>query len=600
MAKKRKHHKPAHSGSKPEQNKTDKASAFEILLTKDPSVREICENYNRTDPRERESFLKQMGLTIHNADELGIMTKSHFVIPGYTRFECTKCGECCRTARKISTLNYEPCPYLDPENLCTKHDDRYNVCKWFPFWIFRDDNLGLILTIKPFCSGYMKGGLVDYGATVKKLLNLQASFRGESDGATVIHEVIYLPTKHRWVFPTRENIDELMEYLRKNDIHRNEEVEDRIRKTENRAELEHAHTYTSGLLGKITDPHLTVDESGIISDVNESFCTLSGKTRSGLMGTKLSLLFEDQANVDADISKCFLKNKITSSPHKMLCGRETPVPVILNALVYRSRTDGLVHGALVSIKEVDHTLFRELIQTQHYARRLLEASPDYFVVIDKDGIITDVNEAAIKATGYTREELSNSDFSLYFTDPARAKQGIALTIGNGQVRDFEMDLLTKSGSAKPVSFNANVFYDVDGSFQGIFASARDISDLRKMIRRLTEAQNYARGLIECSPDLMVTINRNGIITDVNEAAVNLTGQEKYQLIGSYFKDYFDEKERAETGINRTFSEGKVIDYRLNIINSSGTIIPVTFNASIYRDTQGVTQGIFAVARECRP
>jgi PAS domain S-box-containing protein len=457
----------------------------------------------------------------------------------------------------------------------------------------------MILTIKPFCSGYMKGELVDYGSTVNRLIDLQASFRGESDGATVIHEVIFLPTKLRWVFPTKENVDELMAFLRNNKIHRTEEVENRIQQAENRAELEHAHNYTSGLLGKINDPHLTVDESGKITDVNEEFCQFVGQTRNLLTGSKFAALFEDSQNVENDLSNCFLKNKITSSPHKMLCGRENPVPVILNALVYRSQADGLVHGLLVSIKEVDYSVFKELIQSQHYARRLLEAGLDYFMVIDKDGIITDVNEAAVKASGYSREELINSHFSLYFTDPERAKEGIGLTISNGQVRDFEMDLATKSGSAKPVSFNANVFFDVDGSFQGIFASARDISDLRKMIRRLTEAQNYARGLIECSPDLMVTINRNGIITDVNEAAVNLTGLEKHQLIGSYFRDYFLEKEYADAGIRRTFSEGKVIDYRLKIVNSLGEATPVTFNASLYRDTQGEIQGIFAVARECR-
>jgi PAS domain S-box-containing protein len=60
------------------------------------------------------------------------------------------------------------------------------------------------------------------------------------------------------------------------------------------------------------------------------------------------------------------------------------------------------------------------IKGSEYLRSLIEASLDPLVTINTDGKITDVNEATIKATGVSREELIGTDFSDYFTDPLTA------------------------------------------------------------------------------------------------------------------------------------------------------------------------------------
>ncbi|MEI7827314.1 MAG: PAS domain-containing protein [Euryarchaeota archaeon] len=55
-----------------------------------------------------------------------------------------------------------------------------------------------------------------------------------------------------------------------------------------------------------------------------------------------------------------------------------------------------------------------------YARSLIEASLDPLVTINADGKITDVNKATEGVTGLSREELIESDFSSYFTEPEKA------------------------------------------------------------------------------------------------------------------------------------------------------------------------------------
>ena len=77
-----------------------------------------------------------------------------------------------------------------------------------------------------------------------------------------------------------------------------------------------------------------------------------------------------------------------------------------------------------------------LQETSAYSRSLLEASLDPLVTISPDGKITDVNEAATKVTGLDRQALVGTDFSNYFTEPEKARQGYQQVFEKGYVTDY--------------------------------------------------------------------------------------------------------------------------------------------------------------------
>lgn len=111
------------------------------------------------------------------------------------------------------------------------------------------------------------------------------------------------------------------------------------------------------------------------------------------------------------------------------------------------------------------------------------------------------------------------------------------------------------------------------------------------------ANLYNRTLIESSLDPLVAIGLNGKITDVNQATEVATGCRREELIGTDFSDYFTEPERARAGYRQAFREGQVRDYALNLRNIDGRVIPVIYNASVYRDNAGQVIGLFAAARD---
>ena len=64
------------------------------------------------------------------------------------------------------------------------------------------------------------------------------------------------------------------------------------------------------------------------------------------------------------------------------------------------------------------------------------------------------------------------------------------------------------------------------------------------------------------------------------------------LIGTDFSDYFTEPEKARKGYQEVFKEGFVLDYALEIQHRNGSITPVLYNASVYKDESGEVIGDF--------
>jgi PAS domain S-box-containing protein len=119
-------------------------------------------------------------------------------------------------------------------------------------------------------------------------------------------------------------------------------------------------------------------------------------------------------------------------------------------------------------------------------------------------------------------------------------------------------------------------------------------EIQKIEEKLTKA-NLARTLIEASNDPLFTINLAGKITDLNDAAANITSRSRELLIGTDFFDYFTEPDKAKKVYKEIFKKGFVVDYPLTIRDLKNT--EVLFNGSIYKNDLGDVAGVVVVARD---
>ena len=136
----------------------------------------------------------------------------------------------------------------------------------------------------------------------------------------------------------------------------------------------------------------------------------------------------------------------------------------------------------IETKELE-ALINKAKQASQYARSLIEASLDPLVTISPEGKITDVNEASAKVTGVPREKLIGTDFSDYFTEPEKAREGYKQVFEKGFVSDYPLTIHHQNGKLTDVLYNASVYKDEKGNVLGVFAAARDITAQKKLVER---------------------------------------------------------------------------------------------------------------------
>jgi PAS domain S-box-containing protein len=363
-------------------------------------------------------------------------------------------------------------------------------------------------------------------------------------------------------------------------------------------QLRDQQAYNRGLIESSVDGLITVDSAGTISDVNDRMCQMTGYSRTELIGSPFADYFTEPDRARSGVQQTFDNGIVTEYALTLISRSRRQLQVSFNASVFKDPT-GNVKGIFASARDITDRvrLEEQLREQQTYLRGLIESSVDGLVTVDPEGFITDVNEQMCRMTGYARTDLIGSPFTRYFTDPAQADAGVKRTFAEGVVTNYALVLKTSTGRKATVSFNASVFRNAEGRVQGIFASARDISDQARLSSQLTEQQAYNRSLIEASADALFAIAPDGTITDVNEEATRFTGYSRKHLVNSRFADYFTEPERASAGVLQTLQERRVLGYELLLVTRYGRRIAVSFNAGMFTDGAGQPIGILAGARD---
>jgi PAS domain S-box-containing protein len=172
----------------------------------------------------------------------------------------------------------------------------------------------------------------------------------------------------------------------------------------------------------------------------------------------------------------------------------TRFPAVVSVTALRDAQEGIIGYLLIGTDntarkqvEEERKKLDQRVRDQHfYTRSLIESNVDALMTTDPRGIITDVNKQTEALTGCTRDELIGAPFKNYFTDPDRAEAGINRVLNEGTVRNFELTARARNGQLTVVSYNATTFHDRDRILQGVFAAARDVTELKRFEQTLQQ------------------------------------------------------------------------------------------------------------------
>ena len=178
-----------------------------------------------------------------------------------------------------------------------------------------------------------------------------------------------------------------------------------------------ASQYARSLIEASLDPLVTISPDGKVTDVNEATVKVTGVPREKLIGTDFSNYFTEPEQAREGYQLVFSKGTVTDYPLTIRHVDGKLTDVLYNASVYKNVSGGVL-GVFAAARDITAQK-----QASQYARSLIEASLDPLVTISPDGKITYVNEATIKVTGVSREKLIGTDFSNYFIEPEKAREG---------------------------------------------------------------------------------------------------------------------------------------------------------------------------------
>jgi len=244
------------------------------------------------------------------------------------------------------------------------------------------------------------------------------------------------------------------------------------------------------------------------------------------------------------------------------------------------------------------------------------------IATDANGVIQIFNVGAERMLGYTAADVIDKITPADISDPeeviVRAKalsfefgapiapgfEALACKASRGIEDIYELTYIRKDKSRFPAVVSVTALRDANDTIIGYLLIGTDNTarqqietEKKKLDQRLRDQQFYTRSLIESNIDAIMTTDPAGTITDVNKQAEALTGCTRDELIGSPFKHYFTDPERAEASIKLVLIDKKVTDYELTARAWDGKTTDVSCNASTFYDRDRRLQGVFAAVRD---
>jgi two-component system sensor histidine kinase UhpB len=370
------------------------------------------------------------------------------------------------------------------------------------------------------------------------------------------------------------------------------DVTDRIRSEEQLR-------FQSDILRNVRDSVIVTDVEGRITYWNEGASAIFGYRAEEMIGETPSVLYSDQ-----DLAT--LAEALRRIPEgadyvgECLGRRKDGSSVWVNIKLTALRgPDGRPSG-FIGISE-DITARRqvqaELRQSEDQYRDLVEHSQDLICIHDLDGRLLSINPGAARVLGYEPAELLGMSVREVLAPEVRHQfdQYIAAIRTEGAAQGL-MLMQTRSGERRIWEYR-NTLRTEGVAAPVVRGMACDVTERTRAEQALRASEERYRILFETSKDAVYVSARSGQLLDVNEAAVELWGGPREEMMRLNTDDlYTDASGRARLRAEIE-SHGAVRNFEFGFRRRDGSMRDCLLAASVRRDMDGTIIGYQGIVHD---
>jgi PAS domain S-box-containing protein len=348
------------------------------------------------------------------------------------------------------------------------------------------------------------------------------------------------------------------------------------------------------------------DEHGLIADANGAFFLFTGYEKKDAPGKSLRQIFTNPAEADRLFREA-REGGVDSREVRLMSTGALEVDCQVSLHPVQDAAGGIAGyvGIIRDITRITHDREDLRSTARDLSERIRELNCLYEIseVIDLKGrtfpeIVRGVLELIPGITTYpdiTAVRLT-IDGGIYLTE-------------NFQQTPWHMESEIQSRCHAVGSLEVFYLQDRPLRFEGPFTRGEKrlldliASRLGRLVSRkraeemLTESEERYRSLFEDSRDAIYTSSRDGIILDANEAALELFGYPRTEMIGLQIMQIYagrDERNKFQQEIE---NKGSVRNFEVLLKKKDGSIMTCLYTSSVRKSAQGDILGYHSIVRD---
>lgn len=244
---------------------------------------------------------------------------------------------------------------------------------------------------------------------------------------------------------------------------------------------------------------------------------------------------------------------------------------------------------------------KDLEESERRYRLLAETAQDYIVVHGLDGQIIYINQAGLRFSGYSKEEIQGKSVREFVAQDdmeslnTRRDERIE---GEQSQKLYRTEFINEEGEHVPVEVSSSPLAS-DDQVEAVLLVARDIRDRLQAEQALRESEEKYRNLFESIRDALLIANPDREIIDCNPAFTDVFGYTLEEIRGKQTSIVYENiQQYQELGRMLEEHDGEEnFFYTVNYRKKSGRVFPGETSVFSLRDEEGNVEAFAGLVRD---